>query len=635
MFPHLRCAAATLSLALLTSLAQAATTYYVATTGTNSNPGTAVAPFGTIQYGIDVASPGDTVLVADGTYSEHDIDFEGKDITVQAQSTNLFAALIDAGLAGPAFLFVNGETSAAKLSGFAIAEGVTSTNYPSTLVGSGSAGGGIRIVDSSPTITGCLLEYCFGWDVQFAGPGPSLGGGIAVSGGSPRVANCVFVFDIADVGGAIWSETNVVTGTAADLTVINSLFIANDAFAGADVLSLVGNVNLINCTFGGDYGYFGVTNNGTVYSYGSTILLANSILWDVIGAGIPPSLINDTNFPGTITVQNSDVEGSGGSGSWGLAGIIDGGNNLDADPLLDVGLLAPTNGSPCINTGDNAVYNTYASDITTDFFGDPRIVGGTIDMGWLESPSACGTPVPTITGPASGAVFAVGAPVTLTGSFTGTNSPHTATWTIGTNVVAGTVDEGAQTVTNTVTFGLPGVYAVQLSVTNACGNGATTDTVGGLPALVVIYDPSAGFVTGGGWIDSPAGAYAADQTLTGKATFGFVSRYQKGQSVPTGDTQFQFRAAGLNFHSTSYQWLVVGGARAQFKGDGTINGVAGYSFILTAVDGQVNGGGGTDKFRVKIWETASGTMVYDNQMGADDSATPSTVLGGGSIVIHN
>ena len=60
--------------------------------------------------------------------------------------------------------------------------------------------------------------------------------------------------------------------------------------------------------------------------------------------------------------------------------------------------------------------------------------------------------------------------------------------------------------------------------------------------------------------------------------------------------------ADVNFHSESYQWLVVAGARAQYKGAGTFNGVPGYGFLLTAVDGQVNGGGGMDKFRIKIWD---------------------------------
>ena len=77
----------------------------------------------------------------------------------------------------------------------------------------------------------------------------------------------------------------------------------------------------------------------------------------------------------------------------------------------------------------------------------------------------------------------------------------------------------------------------------------------------------------------------------------------------------------------------MAGARAQFKGVGTINGAGTYGFMLSAIDGQVNGGGGADKFRIKIWDSA-GTIAYDNQMDAAEDADPSTVLGGGSIVIH-
>jgi hypothetical protein len=56
------------------------------------------------------------------------------------------------------------------------------------------------------------------------------------------------------------------------------------------------------------------------------------------------------------------------------------------------------------------------------------------------------------------------------------------------------------------------------------------------------------------------------------ANFGFVSRCSKGASLPSGKTQFRFRAAGLSFHSTEYQWLVAAGPHARFKGAGTING---------------------------------------------------------------
>jgi hypothetical protein len=150
---------------------------------------------------------------------------------------------------------------------------------------------------------------------------------------------------------------------------------------------------------------------------------------------------------------------------------------------------------------------------------------------------------------------------------------------------------------------------------------------------VVVYDPSGGFVTGGGWIDSPAGAYSADPTLTGKANFGFVARYKKGAVVPDGNTEFQFKAGELAFKSTSYQWLVIAGPQAKFKGTGTINGRGNFGFMLTAIDGNRKSDG-VDSFRIKIWDVATGATVYDNQRGASDDSGDATALGGGSVVIH-
>src|SRR5207249_10806065 len=125
-----------------------------------------------------------------------------------------------------------------------------------------------------------------------------------------------------------------------------------------------------------------------------------------------------------------------------------------------------------------------------------------------------------------------------------------------------------------------------------------------------------------------------------RATFGFVSKYQKGATVPTGNTEFQFQAANLNFHSDQYDWLVVAGARAQYKGTGTINGQGSYKFLLTASDGDINGGGGQDRFRIKIWYYDSNlqqdVVIYDNQIDSNTEGglTEGTLLGGGSIVLH-
>ncbi len=175
-----------------------------------------------------------------------------------------------------------------------------------------------------------------------------------------------------------------------------------------------------------------------------------------------------------------------------------------------------------------------------------------------------------------------------------------------------------------------GVYTVTISVTDK--DGATSSSQF---QYIVVYDPSSGFVTGGGWIDSPAGAYVADPALTGKANFGFVSKYKKGATTPTGKTEFQFKAGDLNFHSSSYEWLVIANHRAQFKGVGTINGVGNYGFMLFAIDADLTPSTTIDLFRIKIWDRDNGDLVvYDNELGGADDADPTTAIGGGSIVIH-
>jgi alpha-tubulin suppressor-like RCC1 family protein len=233
----------------------------------------------------------------------------------------------------------------------------------------------------------------------------------------------------------------------------------------------------------------------------------------------------------------------------------------------------------------------------------------------------------------------VGTTVSLTATYTDGNptDTHTAAihWEAASN--AGNAADG--TATGSFTFTAPGVYTIGVTVTDEGGLSGSRSSTLDTPAYIVVYDPSAGFVTGGGWISSPSGACtwsgcASDGSTVGKATFGFVSRYRRGATAPDGNTEFHFEAGGLRFRSTSYEWLVVAGARAQYKGTGTINGSGDYGFLLTAIDGAANGGGGTDRFRIKIWDRATGGVVYDNQRGELEDNNATTALGGGSIVIH-
>ncbi|HEY1115625.1 MAG TPA: MBG domain-containing protein, partial [Chitinophagaceae bacterium] len=177
----------------------------------------------------------------------------------------------------------------------------------------------------------------------------------------------------------------------------------------------------------------------------------------------------------------------------------------------------------------------------------------------------------------------------------------------------------------------PNVYSVYVTFEDGLGKSGYVSA----NVYAVFFDPAAGFVTGGGWISSPEGAYTPNTTLAGKANFGFVSKFEKGKTIPTGNTEFQFQAGGMNFKSNEYEYLVVAGARAQFKGKGTINGIGNFGFMLSAVDENLLGSVSPDKFRIKIWDNNDGgKVVYDNQIGATEDVLPTTVIGGGSIVIH-
>jgi hypothetical protein len=141
-------------------------------------------------------------------------------------------------------------------------------------------------------------------------------------------------------------------------------------------------------------------------------------------------------------------------------------------------------------------------------------------------------------------------------------------------------------------------------------------------------------VTGGGWILSPPGACPSSPTLTGKANFGFVSKYKVGATVPTGVTQFMFHGNGLNFHSISYQWMTVAGPHVRFKGLGKLDGEGNYGFMVAATDGELLGGGAVDAFRIVIWDKSTDETIYDNLLGAPEDEETLTPLDGGSIVIH-
>ncbi len=123
-----------------------------------------------------------------------------------------------------------------------------------------------------------------------------------------------------------------------------------------------------------------------------------------------------------------------------------------------------------------------------------------------------------------------------------------------------------------------------------------------------LTDDAAGFVTGGGFIQSPAGALVADPTRTGKGSFGIDLDYVAGAARPSGDFSFSLNGRGTPFAlvATAYDFLVIRGSSARLAGTATVNGVAGSHFVLDVVDD-----GKTDTFRLVV-TGADGSAVYDS-----------------------
>ena len=375
-----------------------------------------------------------------------------------------------------------------------------------------------------------------------------------------------------------------------------------------------------------------------------------------------PGALNNyviTNNGGTFTITNTAPSGLDVTGSTinenGTATV--GGSFVDPDVHQPHTVTVTWNDSGAtsnitVPAGTNTFSATYqylddnptatASDVynvtVSVFDGAATVTGGTTVIVINVNPV-----IASITG-APSAPIQMGSSVSLVVNFTdvGTRDTHTCSfnWDDGGPAVAGTISEtnGSGTCSGSKTFTAPGVYTVTAGVAD---DDTGTTSAGLASQYIVVFDPSAGFVTGGGWINSLEGACKLDwctNATVGKANFGFVSKYKKGSSTPDGQTEFQFQAGNLNFHSSAYDAgsLVVSGYKAQYKGTGTINGVDGYRFILTAYDGNVSGGGGVDKFRMKI---LLGTkVVYDNVWAAPDdvdSANPMAIAGGSINIQKN
>jgi parallel beta-helix repeat protein len=372
-------------------------------------------PYPTIQSAITASSPGDTVLVADGTYTglgNKDLDFLGKAITVRSQN-GAASTIIDCQGSGRGFNFHLGETSTSVLDGFTITNGNVITD-----------GGGIQCDNSDPTIRNCKITgntagddgggiacYLFS-DPQIinctitGNTAGDDGGGIACWWYSdPQIINCTINGNTADNdGGGIWcwwycdpQITNcTITGNTltndngggiycerSDPTITNCEIADNftgSAGDGGGIYCYDGSSPTItNCTVANNWAFF----YGGIHCYlNSSPTITNSIVW---GNSYPDIYTAGGSVP---TVTYSDVDDGTGE-SWFGTGCIE----------MDPSFVNPGTGnyrlqpdSPCIDSGygDNG-----ATVPTTDRNGNarydhPQVAntgGGTpdyVDMGAYE-----------------------------------------------------------------------------------------------------------------------------------------------------------------------------------------------------------------------------------------------------------
>lgn len=270
------------------------------------------ADFGNIQDAINDANNGDTVIVADGTYTgagNRDISFLGKSITVQS-------------LNGPNNCSINGQGNY-RLFYFngneepnSVLDGFTITN------GSAIRGGGMYCQNSSPTITNC----------QFIGnTANNSGGGIYCQNSSPMITNCIFSNNSAQGGDDYGCDCNC-EDPEFDCNLCYSCCsaVGGDAYGGGMFNNANSNPTLIDCQFIGNNADAGVGFPGIIDDRcsGCSLWCENSD-GDASGGGIynetysSPTIINCT-FVGNWARVNRGVCAGGGvyNGSYSNPTII-------------------------------------------------------------------------------------------------------------------------------------------------------------------------------------------------------------------------------------------------------------------------------------------------------------------------
>jgi hypothetical protein len=253
----------------------------------------------------------------------------------------------------------SGTDPNAILDGFSITAGHANSGYPN------SQGGGMFNDNGSPRVTHCKFYY----NLAFSA------GGMYNSDSSPIVTNCTFIDNWAEFGSGIFNYGN------SSPKVTGCTFTGNRASHSGAMCNWVGSIPTVrNCTFSGNWGKY----VGAMHNYKGSVTLSNCILWSNTGS-FGGNEIENNDPCGNPVISYCDIADCLSSGLWDTSLGIDGGGNIDADPLFvyannpdpnsrDYHLLER---SPCIDAGDPNL--DYAGQ--TDIDGEPRWNGWFVDIG--------------------------------------------------------------------------------------------------------------------------------------------------------------------------------------------------------------------------------------------------------------
>jgi predicted outer membrane repeat protein len=293
--------------------------------------------FSNIQAAINSANGGDTINLANGTYTgdgNRDINYNGKSVVVRSADGFPEICVIDCEASDVdrhrGVIFSTREGDGAKL------QNVTVRN---AYLLSG-AGAGIYIGKSIPGISGCIIEGCYAFDgagMFIGNSDPDItdcvfrnnsaansGGGIRLNVNQPEISGCTFVGNFAVWGGgAIYNyyASPVVTGC---------VFYDNTSeYWGGGIHNQHPNTSTIvdNCTFCRN----GAPTGGGIMSRNNAVCtVTNSIIaFSIEGVAV------HCESGATTTASCADVYGnSGGNWTGGIAGQGSSNNNFSADPVF-------------------------------------------------------------------------------------------------------------------------------------------------------------------------------------------------------------------------------------------------------------------------------------------------------------